>query len=89
VRDLKAEIHIYQAERKDLDKAAAMFNQYRQFYKREDDLNGTELFIRERLNQGDSVIYLADCNSGGTLVTAGFLQLYPPSHRYRCPGCGS
>lgn len=77
VRDLKAEIHIYQAELKDLDKAAALFNQYRQFYKREDDLNGAEEYIRERLTRGDSIMYLADYNSGGNLVTAGFLQLYP------------
>ncbi|MGG3504914.1 GNAT family N-acetyltransferase [Paenibacillus lautus] len=77
MRDLKAEIHIYQAELKDLDKAAALFNQYRQFYKREDDLNGAEEYIRERLTRGDSVMYLADYNSRGTLVTAGFLQLYP------------
>lgn len=74
---MKAEIHIYQAELKDLGKAAALFNQYRQFYKREDDLNGAEEYIRERLTRGDSVMYLADYNSGGTLVTAGFLQLYP------------
>ncbi|GIO95256.1 N-acetyltransferase [Paenibacillus lautus] len=77
MRDLKAEIHIYQAELKDLDKAAALFNQYRQFYKREDDLNGAEEYIRERLTRGDSIMYLADYNSGGTLATAGFLQLYP------------
>ncbi|MGG4095027.1 GNAT family N-acetyltransferase [Paenibacillus lautus] len=77
MRDLKAEIHIYQAELKDLDKAAALFNQYRQFYKREDDLNGAEEYIRERLTRGDSVMYLADYNSGETLITAGFLQLYP------------
>nr|WP_251036127.1 N-acetyltransferase [Paenibacillus sp. ISL-20] len=74
---MKAEIHIYQAELKDLGKAAALFNQYRQFYKREDDLNGAEEYIRERLTRGDSVMYLADCNSGETHVTAGFLQLYP------------
>lgn len=74
---MKAEIHIYQAELKDLDKAAALFNQYRQFYKREDDLNGAEEYIRERLTRGDSVMYLADYNSGETLITAGFLQLYP------------
>ncbi|WP_098748626.1 GNAT family N-acetyltransferase [Paenibacillus sp. EZ-K15] len=77
MRDLKAEIHIYQAELKDLGKAAALFNQYRQFYKREDDLNGAEEYIRERLTRGDSVMYLADYNSGETLITAGFLQLYP------------
>lgn len=77
MRDLKAEIHIYQAEQKDLVKAAALFNEYRQFYMREDDLNGAEEYIRERLNLGDSVLYLADCNRGENLFTAGFLQLYP------------
>lgn len=47
VEDVKAEIRIYQAELKDLDKAAAMLNQYRRFYEREDDLDGARQYIRE------------------------------------------
>lgn len=77
VEDLKTEIRIYQAELKDLDKAAAMLNQYRRFYEREDDLDGAREYIRERLTHGDSVIYLADCTRCGSLATPGFLQLYP------------
>lgn len=74
---MEAEVHVYQAELKDLGKAAALFNQYRQFYKREDDMLGTEQYIEERLTQRDSVIYLADWSQHGFLVPAGFLQLYP------------
>ncbi|ANA79132.1 GNAT family N-acetyltransferase [Paenibacillus glucanolyticus] len=74
---LKAEIYVYRAELQDLGKAAGLFNQYRQFYKRDDDLSGAEQYIRERLTQGDSVIYLAVSKTADTLVPAGYVQLYP------------
>lgn len=74
---VKAEIHVYRAELQHLRKAAALFNQYRQFYKRDDDLSGAEQYIGERLTQGDSIIYLADRMTAGTLVPAGYVQLYP------------
>lgn len=75
--DMEAQVHVYRAELKDLGKAAALFNQYRQFYEREDDKLGAEQFIKERLTQGDSVIYLADWNQHENSVPAGFVQLYP------------
>lgn len=77
VGDMEAEIKVYLAELKDVGKAAALFNQYRQFYQREDDIHGAEQFIKERLTRRDSVIYLADWNQHGISVPAGFVQLYP------------
>ncbi|KOR82667.1 GNAT family N-acetyltransferase [Paenibacillus solani] len=74
---MAAEVHIYQAELKDLGKAAALFNQYRQFYERDDDMLRAERYIKERLIRRDSVIYLADWKQHGLSVPAGFLQLYP------------
>ncbi|MGG3281917.1 GNAT family N-acetyltransferase [Paenibacillus solani] len=74
---MEAEVHVYLAELKDLGKAAALFNQYRQFYEREDDMLGAEQYIKERLTQRDSVIYLADWNKQGLSIPVGFLQLYP------------
>lgn len=50
-----------------------LFNQYRVFYKKESDLGLAERFIRERLDNNESVIYVA--MDGYKPV--GFTQLYP------------
>lgn len=51
----------------------SMFDQYRVFYGRESDLPLADLFIRERLDNNESVIYVA--LNGDKVV--GFTQLYP------------
>lgn len=50
-----------------------LFDQYRVFYKKESDLALATHFIRERLDNTESVIYVA--MDGDTPV--GFTQLYP------------
>lgn len=50
-----------------------LFDQYRVFYKKQPDLALAERFIRERLNNNESVIYVA--MDGDKPV--GFTQLYP------------
>lgn len=50
-----------------------LFAQYRVFYKQPYDLQGAEAFIRERLEQNDSVIFIAYADQRA----AGFVQLYP------------
>ncbi|MFD2146506.1 GNAT family N-acetyltransferase [Mucilaginibacter antarcticus] len=50
-----------------------LFDQYRVFYKQESDLTLAEHFIRERLNNNESVIYVAMANDRAI----GFTQLYP------------
>lgn len=64
---------IIKASLQDIKEAAILFDQYRQFYKQAHDLIGAEAYISERLEKGDSVIFLA--KDGDKCV--GFAQLYP------------
>ena len=54
---------------------ADLFDDYRVFYGRPNDPNAARMFIAERLEKKDSVIYLA--RSVGTRTPLGFTQLYP------------
>lgn len=65
---------IRQATSEDLDGLAVLFNGYRVFYKQESDLAGAKKFISDRLNQQESVVFLAE-NAEKELM--GFTQLYP------------
>lgn len=62
-----------QATIDDLTGVSLLFNQYRMFYNQVDDMNGAESYIRERLQQGDSIIFVM--KEGDTYL--GFTQLYP------------
>jgi GNAT superfamily N-acetyltransferase len=57
----------------DLQPLTQLFNAYRVFYGKDEDLNGAEKFISDRLKQNDSVIFVADDNT----TLKGFVQLYP------------
>ena len=57
----------------DTETLASLFDAYRQFYGQRPDLEGAERFVSERLEQGDSVIFLALKAGDG----CGFTQLYP------------
>ena len=63
----KADIH-------DLEIVAHMFDLYRQFYNQTPDLSGAMNFIRARLENAESVIFVA-LENGNEPV--GFCQLYP------------
>jgi ribosomal protein S18 acetylase RimI-like enzyme len=65
---------IIKAELKDLEAAAALFNEYRVFYKKNPDLEGAKKFLRERIENNESVIFLALSDRGDAI---GFVQLYP------------
>ncbi|GAB4063243.1 GNAT family N-acetyltransferase [Uliginosibacterium sediminicola] len=58
----------------DLNSIAPLFDAYRQFYEQAPDLELATRFIRERLQNSESVILLASGASGEVL---GFCQLYP------------
>ena len=62
-----------QAQRSDLDQLSSLFDGYRVFYRKESDINAAKGFLKERLEQKDSVIFVAEAN--GELL--GFTQLYP------------
>lgn len=57
----------------DLDLVAPLFDAYRQFYGCTPDLDLARRFLRERLDRGESIIFVAVINGNGV----GFVQLYP------------
>jgi ribosomal protein S18 acetylase RimI-like enzyme len=64
---------INQATLENLDSVSALFEQYRHFYNKAPDPQGTLTFIKQRLENHDSVIFLALYKG----QPAGFVQLYP------------
>ncbi len=68
-------VTIAQATIRELDEAAVLFDEYRVFYGQESDLEGAKAFLFDRLEHGESVIFLARDEADGTAV--GFMQLYP------------
>lgn len=68
-------VTIAQATIRELEDAAALFDEYRVFYDQESDLEGAKAFLFDRLEHGESVIFLARDDADGAAV--GFMQLYP------------
>jgi len=67
-------IFVRRASLADVDLVAPLFDAYREFYEQTPDLALARTFLRERLEQDQSVIFLA-LRSDGSAV--GFTQLYP------------
>lgn len=65
---------IVKATIEQLDQISPLFDAYRVFYGQESDFNVARSFIESRLNNNESVIYLALDDKGNGL---GFTQLYP------------
>lgn len=70
---MTSDIEIVQASTKDLDELSKLFQNYRIFYKKDPDTEEEKAFLRERIVNNESVIYLA--KSGGKYI--GFTQLFP------------
>jgi len=66
-------MEVFQAGLEDLEAVAEVFDHYRVFYKASSDLEGAREFIRERMQNCDSVIFAA--RHDGCIV--GLTQLYP------------
>jgi ribosomal protein S18 acetylase RimI-like enzyme len=65
---------IIKASINELDQVSRLFDDYRVFYDQEPDIEGANKFLKERLTNNESVIFLAvDDNNDGM----GFVQLYP------------
>ncbi len=56
-----------------IETISLLFDGYRQFYEQMTDIDGARHFIRERLSNDESVIFLALHG----MVGMGFVQLYP------------
>src|SRR2546429_1378708 len=69
-----AGIQIVRASIKDLDDLAPLFDGYRQFYGQRSDLTVARIFLGDRIERDESVVYLAYT---GPREAAGFTQLYP------------
>lgn len=57
----------------DLDDLVPLFDAYRRFYGKAPDASSARAFLRERIESGESVVFLARADG----VPAGFTQLYP------------
>lgn len=66
-------ITIKNATLDDLELIAPLFDAYRVFYRKESDLEAARSFIKERISNGESIIYLALFSE----EAVGFTQLYP------------
>jgi GNAT superfamily N-acetyltransferase len=64
---------LFQAWKPHLEPVAVLFDLYRQFYGQAPDLAGARQFIGERMEKGESVIFLAAVEK----EPVGFFQLYP------------
>lgn len=67
-------ISIRQATLDDLEGIAPLFDAYRQFYQQPADLALARRYLQQRMQRGESVIFVAE-DGAGRLV--GFTQLYP------------
>ena len=57
----------------DLDEVTKIFDKYRQSYGETSNLIASRQFIKERLSNNESIIFIAEENNN----TVGFTQLYP------------
>jgi ribosomal protein S18 acetylase RimI-like enzyme len=67
------QIAVHQATIFDLELLVPLFDAYRQFNDCESDPNGAREFLRERLNHGESALFIAMDQD----TAVGFVQLYP------------
>ena len=68
---------IIQATLEHLDLVAPLFNDYRIFYKKASDLTAARAYLQARLEQTESVVYLAVRERDQGREALGFTQLYP------------
>ncbi|MEZ4823017.1 MAG: GNAT family N-acetyltransferase [Ignavibacteria bacterium] len=68
---------ILKATLEDLETVSVLFDLYRQFYEQTPDIESAKIFIRERIENNESVIFLALENDNMNNKGMGFVQLYP------------
>ncbi len=68
-----ATVQVRQASLADLAALVPLFDGYRQFYRQESDLARAEVFLRERLERAEAIVFLAWEHT----TALGFTLLYP------------
>lgn len=66
-------MNIFQATMEDLEGVSNLFNLYRMFYQQESDLESAKNYIKERIENKESVIFVVKDKE----KYVGFTQLYP------------
>lgn len=66
-------MNIRKSNQNDLNQLSQLFDAYRQFYQQAADITAAQQFLKERLRQNESVIFVAE--ESQNLV--GFTQLFP------------
>ena len=66
-------VQIREAKLSDLENLSDLFNSYRMFYGKKSDLKVANEFLRSRIENKDSKIFVCDLNN----ELSGFVQLYP------------
>jgi ribosomal protein S18 acetylase RimI-like enzyme len=75
--DAGAAVVVRAAAAVDVDRVAALFDAYRQFYGAESDVAAARTFLADRLARDESVVLVAlASHDGGDPDLAGFAQLY-------------
>lgn len=67
-------MRISQATLNDLEELNHLFDAYRVFYKKESDKKRSKAFLKARLENSESVIFMSRDEAG---IATGFTQLYP------------
>ena len=67
---------LFRAQVNDIEALAPVFDLYRQFYSQTSDLTRAKVFLKDRMEGGESVIFFAKDPANPSQVT-GFIQLYP------------
>jgi ribosomal protein S18 acetylase RimI-like enzyme len=67
-------VHVRKVTESDVHKVVPLFDQYRMFYKQFSDEERAYDFLLERIRKEESIIYVAEDESGEAV---GFVQLYP------------
>jgi ribosomal protein S18 acetylase RimI-like enzyme len=68
-------ITVFQASLEHVEVAADLFDKYRLFYKQQSDLAGAKAFLAARLENNESVLFIAKDQTENRAI--GFTQLYP------------
>ena len=66
-------MQVREARLSDLENLSDLFNSYRMFYGKKSDLKVANEFLRSRIENKDSKIFVCDLNN----ELSGFVQLYP------------
>jgi ribosomal protein S18 acetylase RimI-like enzyme len=66
-------MQIIKATLNELNAASQLYNAYRAFYEQSSNVEAAEIFLKQRIEQKDSVLFLSEENG----IYTGFTQLYP------------